>query len=141
MEKTYYFAAFVPEPEGGYFILIPDVPDAFTEANSLAEGMEMAEDVLKLLLRGLIAAGRQAPSPSPIERVKALTAAHLREIGHETAGEILYQLLPSPNLDMAPVRVSISLPKAVLEEIDAKADAGGFTRSGFLAKAAREYQL
>ena len=37
-----------------------------------------------------------------------------------------------------PIRVNISLPAGLVEEIDAAARASGATRSGFLAKAARQ---
>lgn len=37
-----------------------------------------------------------------------------------------------------PVRVNLSLPAALVKHIDAAADIGGMTRSGWLAQAARE---
>jgi metal-responsive CopG/Arc/MetJ family transcriptional regulator len=52
----------------------------------------------------------------------------------------MYQLIPAPNLDQTPVKVTISLPKAVLDAVDASARNNGMTRSGFLAKAAEGFQ-
>ena len=137
--KSYYLTAFMPAEEGGYDIVIPDVPNAFTCADTLEEGFEMAADVLSMMLRDLIKNNKTIPEPSPLEKVKAKTALHLKNIDHQPAGEILYQLVPAPNLDMAPVKVTISLPKAVLVDIDTKAKGYGYTRSGFLAVAAQAY--
>lgn len=52
--------------------------------------------------------------------------------------EYIIQLFRAPDVDMTPVKVTISLPKSVLASIDAKARKRGFTRSGFLAHAAAE---
>ena len=138
--KTYYFAAFMPAEEGGFDIVFPDVPNAFTCADTLEEAFEAAEDVLSLMLRDLVADKKTTPEPSPLEVIKEKTAQHLKNINHEPFGEILYQLIPAPSFDMAPVKVTVSFPKAVLEEIDAKAKSTGFTRSRFLAQAAQLYQ-
>lgn len=40
---------------------------------------------------------------------------------------------------MTPIRISVSLPKSVLEQIDAKARQAGYTRSGFLVRAAQAW--
>ena len=138
--NTYYLAAFMPAEEGGYDIVIPDVPNAFTCADTLEEGFEMAADVLSVMLRDLVENNKAVPAPSPLEEVKIKTARHLEDIDHQPVGEVLYQLVPAPNLDMAPVKVTISLPKAVLADIDTKAKGYGYTRSGFLAAAAQSYR-
>ena len=129
----------MPAEEGGYDIVIPDVPNAFTCADTLEEGFEMATEVIAMMLRDLVENNKAMPGPSTLQEVKAKTARHLKAIDHQPAGEILYQLVPAPNLDMAPVKVTISLPKAVLVDIDTKAKGHGYTRSGFLAAAAQAY--
>jgi Uncharacterized conserved protein len=137
--KKFYVAAFMPAEEGGFDIVIPDVPNAFTCAETIEEGFVMAEEVLTMMLRDLAADKKDIPEPSSLAVVKAKTAEHLRGIDHVPAGEILYQLIPAPTLDMTPVKVTISLPKAVLEEIDRMAKSEGFTRSGFITHAAQLY--
>jgi predicted RNase H-like HicB family nuclease len=137
----YYIAGFVPSPDGGYHITVPDVPNCFTCADTLEEGMEMAMDVLAMMLRDLAESNQPAPDPSPLPAVREMVARELESIECEAAGEILYQLVPAPALDMVPVKLSISMPKAVLAEVDAKAKAAGYTRSGFLALAAQAYHL
>jgi predicted RNase H-like HicB family nuclease len=136
---TYYLAGFVPSPGGGYHITMPDVPNCFTCADTLEEGMEMATDVLAMMLRDLAESNQPIPEPSPLPAVRDMVARELQSIDSEAAGEILYQLVPAPALDMVPVKLSISMPRAVLAEVDAKAKALGYTRSGFLAHAAQAY--
>lgn len=138
--KNFYFAAFMPAEEGGYDIVIPDIPNALTDADTLEEGFERAESVLSLMLKDLALEKKELPAPSGLSEVKEKTAQHLAGIDHTPAGEILFQLIPAPGLDMAPVKVTVSFPKSVLDEIDAKARSEGFTRSGFLAHAATSYQ-
>lgn len=46
-------------------------------------------------------------------------------------------LIPLRDQEARAVRVNITLPEATLAEIDHPAEAHGFTRSGFLAQAAK----
>ncbi len=64
----------------------------------------------------------------------------LVEVGLLPVPTALYtKLVPAPSLDQAPVRVNASIPKAALAEIDEKARAHGFIRSGFLAHVTLTY--
>jgi hypothetical protein len=47
-------------------------------------------------------------------------------------------LIAAPDADVKSVRVNITMPADVLEEIDRYAEREGFTRSGFLAQAAKK---
>ena len=135
-----YIAAFMPAVEGGWDIVIPDVPGAFTCADTLDDAYMMASEVLTLMLRDMAGDNKPVPEPSNLAQVREKTAAHLRTINHQPAGEIMYQLIPAPNLDLTPVKVTISMPRAVLEAIDAQARGSGMTRSGFLTRAAEAYR-
>ena len=53
MAKYVYPAVFTQEAEGGYSINFPDLPNCFTSAPTLEEGLEMAADVLCLTLYGM----------------------------------------------------------------------------------------
>jgi hypothetical protein len=50
-------------------------------------------------------------------------------------------LFQSPNLDMTPIKITVSLTKSALSEIDAKDSKMKMTRSGFLTKAALKYYI
>lgn len=70
------------EPEGGFTVTFPDVPEAISYGQTEAEAREMAEDALATALSLYTEDGRALPSPSsahgrPIAVVPALAAAKL----------------------------------------------------------------
>lgn len=84
--KYVYPAIFYRAKEGGYFIDFPDVEGAFTQAETLYEAIEMAEDALAGMLTdyedfkaGILTAPdgnkleirNRVVEPTPIEQVKA----------------------------------------------------------------------
>ena len=127
--KKYYIAAFVPEEDGsGYSVYFPDVPRCFTGGETLEEAMFMAEDVLRLVLQDMAAERKEIPAPSGLEAVR-------KKVEEERALDGL-----STPVDMVPVKVTISVPRSALDEIDKKAKEYGFTRSGLIVRAAQEYR-
>lgn len=50
--------------------------------------------------------------------------------GLSTPADTVYQLVAAPELDMVPVKVTISVPRSALDEIDKKAKEYGFTVPG-----------
>jgi len=138
--KRYYIAAFVPEEDGSdYSVYFPDVPGCFTCGETLEEATFMAEDVLRLVLQDKAAERKEIPVPSGLEDVKRKVAETRALDGLETPADTVYQLVAAPELDMVPVKVTISVPRSALDEIDRKAKQYGFTRSGLIVHAAREY--
>ena len=71
MAKYVYPAIFTPE-EGGYSIRFPDFESCYTSAVTLAEGMEMANDVLCLTLYGLEEDGGEIPRASGVNEIKTI---------------------------------------------------------------------
>lgn len=139
MPATYYFAVFCPNANGSYTIWFPDVPEAITQGGNLAEGMDMAADVLSISLEEYAKARKPLPTPSPLAEIQAMAATTIQELELTPDGEIAYPLIAAPNFDTTPVKLGISMPKNVLEMIDQKARRHGTTRSGFLAEAALAY--
>lgn len=140
--KTYFLAAFVPsEGKSGFFVFFPDVHGAITEGDTLEEAMDMAEDALATILQKLAAENKDIPKPNALPVVKEKCAKFFEEMGETLPEGILYQLVAAPSLEMVPVRVNVSLPKSILENIDDKAALLGFTRSGFIAKATQAYNV
>lgn len=130
----------MPAKGGGFDIVMPDVSGATAQAEDLGAAYAKAQKTLAQLLREMAGEKKAIPQPSPIEVVRQKTARHIARGGHDPQGEILYQLIPAPNLDMAPVKVTISIPKSILDEIDAKARESGMTRSGLISRAAMAYK-
>lgn len=67
MKKYVYPAIFTPEADGTYSINFPDIPGCYTCGDDVADGLEMAEDVLALTLYGLEEKGESLPVPSSTE--------------------------------------------------------------------------
>lgn len=68
--KYAYPAVFTPE-EDGYSIRFPDFESCYTSAESLEEGLEMANDVLCLTLYDMEEQGVSIPKPSSLKDIKA----------------------------------------------------------------------
>lgn len=69
MAKYIFPAIFTPEGNG-YTINFPDVPNCFTEADSLPEAMENATDVLCMMLYNMERLRQEIPYPSSIEAIR-----------------------------------------------------------------------
>lgn len=73
--KIAYQAILDPQPEGGFIVTFPDLPDAITEGDTEAEALFNASEVLTLTLDGRMDEGDEIPlslehggvwvSPSP----------------------------------------------------------------------------
>jgi predicted RNase H-like HicB family nuclease len=50
MAKYVYPAIFTKEKDGGYSVCFPDVESCYTDGDDMADALEMAEDVLCLML-------------------------------------------------------------------------------------------
>lgn len=64
MAKYAYPAVFTKEEEGGYSIVFRDLEGCYTCGETIEDGLEMAEDVLALILYGYETDGRDIPAPS-----------------------------------------------------------------------------
>jgi len=62
--KYVYPAVFSPDEMGGYCIKFPDIQEAFTQSTDLADGIDLASDVLSLVLYHYETEGKQIPAPS-----------------------------------------------------------------------------
>jgi len=140
--QKFYIAGIVPEDVksgGGYSVYFPDVPTVAAGGEKIEEAISNAADGLYAALRGITEQNGEMPTPSSLDEVKAKVKAERKQDGLPYPKDTLYQYVMAPSLDMVPVRVNVTIPKASLEEIDAKAKKYGYTRSGFLAHAALEY--
>jgi len=140
--QKFYIAGIVPEDMesgGGYSVYFPDVPTVAAGGETIEEAISNAADGLYVALRGITEQNGEIPAPSSLDEVKASVKAEREQDELSYPENTLYQYVMAPSLDMVPVRVNVTIPRASLEEIDAKAKKYGYTRSGFLAHAALEY--
>jgi predicted RNase H-like HicB family nuclease len=70
MAKYVYPAIFTQKDSGLYSIMFPDIPGCVTTGEDLQDGLDMANDVLCLVLYDMEQSGTEIPTPSNINAVK-----------------------------------------------------------------------
>ena len=116
------------EEKSDYSVSFPDFPGCVTAGATLDEARAMAEEALAFHVEGIVQDGEAIPEPSSLESIMA-------DMESRSAVAILVPLRsPAPKT----VRVNITLPDDVLSAIDRYAESHGYSRSGFIAKAARD---
>jgi predicted RNase H-like HicB family nuclease len=123
-----YIALIHKDPNSEFGVSFPDFPGCVTAGATLDEARDMAAEALSLHLEGLEADGEPIPEPSSLDSVMA---------DPENRDGVAI-LVPAPTQSAKAIRVNITLPEDVLREIDAFAEANGYTRSGFLTLAAKK---
>lgn len=111
-----------------YGVTFPDFPGCFAAADEWA-GLPVAiQEAVQAHFHG---EGAQAvPEPTALELLTA-------DVQYQGGAWMLADVDLS-RIDTSPVRLNISLPANLVDEIDAFARSQGSTRSGFLAQAARQ---
>ena len=122
-----YIALIRKDPGSDFGVSFPDLPGCVTAGSSLDEARDMAAEALALHLEGMAEDDEAIPEPSSLEAVMMDTINR----------DGVAILVPAPDRPVKSVRINITLPEDVLEEIDRYAESRGLTRSGFLARAAK----
>ena len=55
-----------PQPEGGYVVTFPDIPEAITQGEDKADAMVWAADALMVMLGSYMDDKQKIPAPSPL---------------------------------------------------------------------------
>ncbi len=133
MLKVNSFPAILEPTEDGYSVFFPDLPGAISAGEDYEDAVKNAEECLSLHLYGMITDGERLPKPSHMSKIlNELSEGELATLIHPDVFGV-----QAKQEDKA-VRVNISLPKALLEAIDFRANQLGIDRSKLLQKAARE---
>jgi antitoxin HicB len=61
-----------PQPEGGFTVLVPALPEIVTEGDTEEEALAMAEDAIRLVLEDRAARGERIPTESAT-RIREVT--------------------------------------------------------------------
>jgi predicted RNase H-like HicB family nuclease len=122
-----YIGLIHKDANSDFGVSFPDFPGVATAGTSLDDARAMAEEALAFHIDGLVADGEAIPEPSSLDDVMA-------DPENRDGVAILVQLKTDARKC---VRVNVTLPEDVLEQIDRYAESHGFTRSAFLAKAAK----
>lgn len=122
-----YIALIHKDPKSDYGVSFPDLPGCVTAGTSLDDARAMAAEALALHLEGLAEDGEPVPEPSRLEDI----------MSKRDNRDAVAILIDTPKIASKAVRINITLPSDVLDEIDRYAEAQGLSRSGFLARAAK----
>jgi predicted RNase H-like HicB family nuclease len=122
-----YIALIHKDADSDYGVSFPDLPGCVTAGATLDEARAFAGEALALHLEGLVADEQPVPEPSTLEAVM-----------DDPVNRDGVAILVGVETRARTVRVNITLPEDALREIDRYADSHGYTRSGFLARAAQE---
>ncbi len=106
----------------------PDLPGVITAGSDLDEARKMAAEALAFHLKGMAEDGETVPELSSLEEIMA--------IAENKDGVAV--LIDAPEAEVKSVRINVTIPADVLDQIDRYAEREGFTRSGFLAQAAKK---
>ncbi len=123
---AYYIAIIHKDPDSDYGVSFPDFPGCISAGSTLEEARWMGAEALHFHIEGMMEDGDPIPEPSSLDEVM-LDANNRDGVA----------ILVAVDIKAKAVRVNVTLPEDTLREIDAYAERHGFTRSGFLAAAAK----
>ena len=124
---TYYIALIHKDAESDYGVSFPDFPGCISAGSTLDEARDMGAEALAFHIEGMVEDGLTIPDPSDLEAVMS-----------DPDNRDGVAILIKAEVSTKAVRVNITIPQDALNLIDAYAEAHGYTRSGFLVKAARQ---
>lgn len=127
MKHRHYPAVIYREPgEANWSILFPDFPEVASAADPKQDVDQQALDALATAIDAYTESGKPLPEPSHTTDVA-------EQIPKGAAGFVGLYYAQEPE----PLRVNISIDRALLARIDFLAERKGKTRSALLAEAAR----
>jgi len=124
----HYIGLIHKDANSDFGVSFPDLPGVVTAGTTLDEARDMAEEALALHLEGMAEDGEAIPEPSSLEAIMSNP--------ENRAGVAILVSVKEGQPKI--VRVNVTLPSDVLEQIDKYAEAHGYTRSGLLAQAAKK---
>jgi len=130
MTQRFYPALLAAAPDGTVGIVFPDFPGCVSGGDSVQQAAANGIEALALHVEGMIADGEAIPPPSALGEVPDWLA--------EDAATVLGHCLVPVEVASKAVRLNITMDEALVHRLDMAAAAEGFTRSGYLAQAARE---
>jgi predicted RNase H-like HicB family nuclease len=123
----YYIALIHKDRDSVYSVSFPDFPGCISVCDTVDEACALSVEALAAHVQEISEEGDAIPEPSSLEKIMEHP---------ENRGGVAI-LTPLRDQTTRVVRVNITLPEDTLAEIDRYAEAHGFTRSGFLAQAAK----
>jgi predicted RNase H-like HicB family nuclease len=122
-----YIGLIHKDADSDFGVSFPDFPGVVTAGETLDEARQMAEEALAFHVAGMIEDAEPIPEPSSLEAI-------MSDPGNRNGVAILVSLKTQT---AKAVRINITLPEDVLRTIDTYVETNGLSRSGFLARAAK----
>lgn len=123
-----YYIGIIHKDEGSDFgISFPDFPGCVSAGSDLSELAAMGEEALRGHVTLMVDEGIAIPEPTSMDVI-------MQDPDNREGTPVL---VPAPPVSAKVVRVNITMQEDTLREIDRYAEDHGFTRSGFLATAAK----
>jgi predicted RNase H-like HicB family nuclease len=119
------------DSDSDYGVTVPDLPGCFSAGGTTDEALSNAVEAIECHVEGLLIDGESLPATRSVEHYRA----------DEQYADGVWALVDVDvsKLSGKALRVNITLPERILEQIDSFAARSGDTRSGLLAHAALEY--
>ncbi len=123
-----YIGLIHKDADSHFGVSFPDRPGVITAGTTLDDARAMAQEALALHLEGLAEDGEAIPEPSTLDEI-------MSDPDNQSGVAILVSVKSE---QLKAVRVNVTLPGDILEQIDRFAEAHGYTRSGLLTQAAKK---
>lgn len=123
-----YIAVVHKDPDSDFGVSFPDFPGCITAGSTIDEAKDMAHDALTLHINGMLEDGEKIPAPSKLEDIMA---------DPEYSSVIAILIVAVSDAKPRSVRVNITVPEDMLNQIDAIAKKRGMSRSSFLVHVAQ----
>jgi antitoxin HicB len=68
-----YDVVLIPEDEGGFSVVVPDLPGVYTQGETRDEALEMAKEAIEVFLDSLADEGKQ---PQPVQHGRVAVSPH-----------------------------------------------------------------
>lgn len=124
---TNYIGLIHKDADSDFGVSFPDFPGCISAGATLDEARSGAEEALALHIEGMIEDGLRLPEPAALEDI-------MKDAANRDA---VAMLVKTREANQRSIRVNVTFPEDVLHQIDRFAQDAGYTRSGFLARAAR----
>jgi predicted RNase H-like HicB family nuclease len=122
-----FFPAIVEKGSSGYGVFFPDLPGCTSAGGTVQQAARNAEEALRGHLRLMIEDGDPVPVPSELDAVEQ----------DPDVVEAARVLVPAEVPSSKVIRLNITLPEDLVEQMDLYAQTQGLSRSGLIAEAAR----
>lgn len=119
------------DKDSDYGVTIPDLPGCYSAGSTMEEALENAREAILTHVEGLLMDEEGVPQPTSIENFRK----------KKEYKQAVWAIVPVDLSELSgkAIRVNVTIPERILNQIDGFARKRGESRSGVLVSAAMEY--